>query len=427
MHLNSMAPGPNFPTFFSQHINTDTNTYVQRYPSTIVIYISHIPLYIKIVLDRYLKQSGILPENMKAFSPVSSFSPVASPLPSPKLMPVSPSSRRPSAAFQQLSMKRAASSSAAATETAQQSATPTSTQSPTRMLSSTSTVSLLSLSLQAASPAAAAAAADEVSAHTSIETVLQAPPAGHPSPTAAVHHHRRYAGAGKLSPSASYTSTAGQYFSSAQHRRVSHYSTSASQRSSAVNLLQLAGAADSAAAVPTSRRSSFGGQHNSALVPDSPSLGPVSVCGSPSRLFLAQTPPAAVAMKHIWRPGSSSSAVGSTTTTTTATTNGDYFSLQHLPATIADVIQDARMPDAPAFVRNTAVALTAALESEINKSQSQLGQLPRSSSSSCCSGYYLSSKYDDDEGDRDNDVLRSPELRPARTPAEMPTPMVLDL
>lgn len=62
----------------------------------------------------------------------------------------------------------------------------------------------------------------------------------------------------------------------------------------------------------------------------------------------------------------------------------------------------------------TAASLAAALESEISKAQ-----LVRTASFS--NGYYLASKYEDDE------VPGSPELGPIETPAELPTPMVLDL
>ena len=292
---------------------------------------------------------------------------------SPRLMPHSPPSRAPGS-FTRTSLKRVPSLTTIMDLG--------STVPPSRVLRSTSTISLLSLSF-------ASANMDDES--SSISSVLEESP---------------YA---RLSPSASFTS-ANKYLNSAQHKRVSHYmsagsptSRTVSQRGSAVNLLQLASTGS------RSRRASFQGQQQMMLIPpDSPALGPVSLCSSPSHIFLSQTPPIS-SRSDTWANGNADNNNNNNSN------NSNYM----YPSKIINGIQEAD-PVESLRVRNTAAELAAALESEIMKSTSSTQQGRQIVSSTPIS---IPMRYFDVGAGID-----SPELRPAETPLETApmTPMVLD-
>lgn len=193
-------------------------------------------------------------------------SPRASPIPSPLLLPHSPRSRQQPAPFHTTRTSRKTPDSPAA-----------------KILPSTSAISLLSLSFSKA-----AVQSEEDAGMHSISSVLEEACTNSTSSTPVQSPKPNMQNLYRKTPaSTSYTNTAGLYFNSAQHRRVSHYISagspttgsaigSMSRRSSVVNL----------AGSPRSRRPSY-----AAIPPDSPSLGPISLGSSPTKMFLAQTPP----------------------------------------------------------------------------------------------------------------------------------------
>lgn len=276
-----------------------------------------------------------------------------------------------------------------------------STHSPTKLLPSTSTISLLSLSFSKANME------DE---NVSIGSVLEEPQQTYQQPPQSPKQPM-WRKAGHITPSGSFTS-ASQYLNSAQHRRVSHYMsgmagspTSVSGRGSAVNLPQVAGAPSTPGAQtipggPRSRRASYTiqspSQNQSPMYthmapPDSPPLGPVSLVGSPSKMFLAQTPP-----------------VGQFTKWSTGQTGHAH------PSNVIDIIQEGIADDEETeeetqnsdTVNTTAAALAAALETEINNNKVSPIAIPM----------------------RFNDP-GSPNLGPVMSPLETApmTPMALDL
>lgn len=322
--------------------------------------------------------------------------------------------------------------------------------SPTGLLPSTSTISLLSLSFSKAN-------LENEGVTTSIGSVLEEQGPSQQlyqqPPQSPKQQLRRKAG--HITPSSSFTS-AGQYLNSAQHRRVSHYisgisvgsPTSMSRRGSAANLSQLPGTpttpgAQTIPSQPRSRRASYttipfqspGHQsqspmyshHSMMIPPDSPPLGPVSLCSSPTKMFLAQTPPAGQYSRHwVSANPSHSHAVSSPTTN---------------PSNVIDIIQegsgdeeeptgsrDQKQKAADDTVNTTAAAIAAALETEIHNSSAnsrhhhyhvhqQSGSLASTSGSTPITIPLRSSEPD------------SPSLGPVMTPLETApmTPMALDL
>lgn len=316
------------------------------------------------------------------------FTPGSSPLASPYLHPVSPARPPPPLA---VNMKRVPSGFELGTTG--------------RLLPSTSSISLLSLTLGSSSTNLAGL--EEVIGAPSIGTVLEedrAAPSTKQRPRSA------------LAPAAPVATSTGQYLNSVQQRRVSHYASSASQRSSMVNLAQMAGPAGAppispsssslalSLSMPRSRRESFGPQ---LFVPDSPALAPVSICGSPSRLFLAATPGSTSGFDYF---GSSAQ---------TGVTEGfriiDMIQGDHNSGNPGTATSVAAGKDATA-VRARAAQIAAALESEIFKTRMARGLVGTSGPVTIPMRH---------EGP-DAAILSTPELRPVETPAEMPTPMVLD-
>lgn len=241
------------------------------------------------------------------------------------------------------------------------------TYSPTRLLPSTSTISLLSLSFSNA---------NLEDSGVSIGSVLLEEPQPH-TPQQAPQSPKQplWRKAGHLTPTSSFTS-AGQYLNSAQHRRVSHYitgipgsPTSGSRRGSAANLPQLSGTTPNTPGAQTipgqqqqsrSRRPSYTLQspmqpqspmYSHLVPPDSPPLGPVSLGSSPSRMFLAQTPPVSQFARWGTMPG-----------------NAGH------PSNVIDIIQERAADEEETddedrqseTVKTTAAALKAALETELN-------------------------------------------------------------
>lgn len=234
--------------------------------------------------------------------------------------------------------------------------------SPTKILPSTSTISLLSLSFSNAN------LEDD---GTTIGSVLEEPQQPPQSPKQLLWRK-----AGHLTPSTSFTN-AGQYLNSAHHRRVSHYisgisssPTSVSRRGSAVSLPQFAGTPSTPGAqtIPgssKSRRASYTlqspGQSSSSpmyshmmIPPDSPPLGPVSLCNSPSKMFLAQTPP--VGQYSRW----------ASTAVSTAPPSNVIDIIQEHAADEEEDSDKQQQQQHSSSVDTTAAALAAALEIEIN-------------------------------------------------------------
>lgn len=280
-----------------------------------------------------------------------------SPLPSPLLMPQSPRNAVGNLATPNNHYKSRVPNINTGFA-ADSSARDNSTQSPTRLLPSTSTISLLSLSFSKANMEE-----ENVSMDSVLEEPQQQPPLYQSSQSPIQPVRRKN---GHLTPSGSFTS-AGQYLNSAQHRRVSHYMsgvagspTSVSRRSSAVALSSTAGAGPQSIPVqPKSRRQSYSLQspgqspmHAHMMIPpDSPSLGPVSLVGSPSKMYLAQTPP----VGHFTKWMANNSASGGSGNYVPPGTN-----------TNADDRTDDETKVNSDTVSTTAAALAAALESEIN-------------------------------------------------------------
>lgn len=314
----------------------------------------------------------------KSSSAHGAFTPGTSPLSSPYLHPVSPARPPPPLA----NSKRASSRSGfelGATG---------------RLLPSTSSISLLSLTLGSSSTNLAGL--DEDIGAPRIGSVLE-------GDRAALSAKQRPRSA--VAPAAPVTAPAVQYLNSVQQRRVSHYASSTSQRSSMVNLAQMAGPPISptssslalSLSLPRSRRESFG---THLFVPDSPALAPVSICGSPSRLFLAAT------------PGSTSGFDYFSSSAQTAATGGFCIidMIQGDPVTVTAAGKDSTA------VRARAAQIAAALETEIFKTRMARGIVGTSGPVTIPMRH---------EGPNAA-VQSTPELRPVETPAEMPTPMVLD-
>lgn len=415
-------------------------------------------------------------------SPASLTSPSLSPLPSPLLLPLSPRSSKPSGSTTTNNKASVTSSQPGPQQikmrapnininTNANDAAKDTTTSPARILPSTSTISLLSLSFSKANLASASAEDD------TIDTVLEesGPQAsqhqGQPQTPQSPKQPIWRKPAGHLTPTSSFTSS-GQYLNSAQHRRVSHYitgisgsPTSVSRRGSSVNLSQLGtsinnnnggdigstgGSYGGGAGFPTtpgaqiipskSRRPSYTmsfqspGQHQmplsspmySNIPPDSPSLGPISLCSSPTKLFLAQTPPVLSQFPKHW------------------VTNSNAH--QH-PSNVIDIIQEGddnraeeavedNEEDGNNTVKKTAAAIAAALESEI--SNNEHNHTRANSYTSRNRGH--SSSHGRRLGDESSTPISiprrenitdpgSPELGPVATPLETApmTPMALDL
>lgn len=419
---------------------------------------------------------------MAASPSVSLTSPTLSPQPSPLLLPHSPRSSKLSSSRNTGNNKTSSSTLSSqlgpqpvkkrvpSINTNMSDMAKDTTASPSKILPSTSAISLLSLSFSKASLAAE---------EDSIGTVLEEPVShtlqhqGQPQ-TPQSPKQPIWRKPGHLTPSSSFTN-AGQYLNSAQHRRVSHYMTgisssptSVSRRGSAVNLPQMgtsinnssnvgatSGSYNGGAGFPStpgaqiipskSRRASYTmsfqspSQHHmplsspmySNIPPDSPSLGPISLCSSPTKLFLAQTPPVLGQFPKHW-----------------VTNNQAHQN----PSNIIDIIQkseddrvedvfDDNDEDGKIMVNKTAAAIAAALESEISSSKHTGNSYTRTNSFvNRNRGYSSSSSHGRRLGDGSSTPISiprrenmkdpgSPELGPVATPLETApmTPMALDM